>query len=462
MPQDCRGLETTAANADAVAAYDRTIRAYLAFARDTGEQLKAVFRADPDMAMAHCLKGYFFLLFTNPLLDAKVDQALDAARKSAAARPVTPREAQHIEALAAWRVGDLRRATDLWEAILIEHPRDMLAVKLGHFTHFYLGDSAELRDSVLRILPMWDERTPDYGFLLAMEAFGREEAGDYAAAEKAGRRAVEMEPRDIWGVHAVAHVLEMLGRAREGIAWCESLKPHWDKANNFRFHVGWHQALFNFDLGRYDAVLALYDGHFRAERTDDVLDLSNAIAMLWRLEDECVAVGARWDELADFAEKRGRDHTLAFADAHYLMALAGAGRSDKAEAMLASMLTVDPAKRVTEEPIIGGIGVALGDAILAYRKGDFAGAADRLAPERHDIRLIGGSHAQRDVFHRILIRAALKAGRNKLARALLAERAARLPNDAWTWQRSAEAAAALGDAANADSARARAARLLAA
>ena len=112
MPEDCRGLETTAANAEAVAAYDRTIRAYLGFARDTGDHLKTVFKADPDMAMAHCLKGYFFLLFTNPLLDTKVDQALDAARKSAAARPVTAREAQHIEALAAWRVGDLRRATD--------------------------------------------------------------------------------------------------------------------------------------------------------------------------------------------------------------------------------------------------------------------------------------------------------------------------------------------------------------
>ncbi|MGH7006359.1 MAG: tetratricopeptide repeat protein, partial [Alphaproteobacteria bacterium] len=337
MPKDCRGLETTAANAEAVAAYDRTIRAYLGFARDTGEHLKAVYKTDPDMAMAHCLKGYFFQLFSNPVLDAKADQALAAAAKSAETRGATERERQHIAALAAWRKGDLRGATDVWEAILIEHPLDMLAVKLGHYTHFYLGDVAELRDSVARIIPLWRESTPDYGYLLAMRAFGLEESGDYAAAEPLGRRAVEIEPGDVWGVHAVAHVLEMQGRAREGIAWVQGLKGHWDKTNNFRFHVGWHQALFHFELAQYDRVLALYDGTFRAERTDDVLDLSNAISMLWRLEDEGVAVGPRWEELADIAERRAKDHVLAFADAHFVMALAGAGRLDKAAAMVKSM-----------------------------------------------------------------------------------------------------------------------------
>lgn len=462
MPKDCRGLETTAANAEAVVAYDRTLRAYLGFARDTGDHLKTVFKADPAMAMGHCLKGYFFQLFANPALDAKADQALAAATKSAAAHGATTRETQHISALAAWRKGDLRTATDIWEAILIEHPLDMLAVKLGHYTHFYLGDVAELRDSVARILPVWSDATPDYGYLLAMHAFGLEESGDYAAAEAAGKRAVEIEPGDVWGVHAVAHVLEMQGRAREGISWVQGLKAHWDKTNNFRFHVGWHEALFNFELERYDAVLDLYDRHFRADRTDDVLDFSNAASMLWRLEDEGVAVGARWDELADIAEKRARDHVIAFADAHYLLALAGAGRFAQAESMIASMIAADPAVRVTEELIIAGIGAALGEAIVAFRRSDYAAAAERLYPERHDIRLIGGSHAQRDVFARLLILAALKAGRAAMARALLAERAARNPNSAWTWRRSAEALQALGDTAAAGQARKRAQSLLAA
>ncbi|HEY7611034.1 MAG TPA: tetratricopeptide repeat protein [Alphaproteobacteria bacterium] len=462
MPKDCRGLELTAASDAAVAAYDRTVRAYLAFARDTGEHLKTVFKADAEMPMAHCLKGYFFQLFSNPALDAKADQALAAAEKAADARGATTRELMHIDALAAWRKGDLRRATDLWEVALIEHPLDILALKLGHFTHFYLGDAAELRDSVARVLPLWSETMPDYGFVLAMRAFGLEEAGDYAAAEAAGRRAVAINPGDIWGVHAVAHVLEMQGRSREGVAWLEGLAAGCEKANNFRFHTQWHQALFHFGLEQYDRVLALYDGKFRAEKTDDILDLSNAIAMLWRLEDEGVHVGTRWEELANIAERRANDHVLAFADAHFLMALAGAGRLDKAATMVKSMAGADPAAHASEAPILAGIGAALGDAIVAFRRGDFAAAVERLYPKRAEIRLIGGSHAQRDVFARLLILAALKAGKAKLARALLAERAARNPNSAWTWKRSAEALAALGDATAAKDARERAQRLLAA
>jgi hypothetical protein len=175
-----------------------------------------------------------------------------------------------------------------------------------------------------------------------------------------------------------------------------------------------------------------------------------------------VAVGVRWDELAAIAEKRSRDHVLAFADAHFAMALAAGGKQDQAAAMAKSMATAAPAGRVTEAPILAGIGAALGDAILAFRRGEYAAAVDRLYPARGDVRLIGGSHAQRDVFARLLIRAALKAGKARLARALLAERALRNPKSAWTCKRSAEALEALGDAAGAKDARARAAQLLAA
>ncbi len=98
MPKDCRGLELTAASDAAAEAYDRTIRAYLAFARDTGDRLKAVYAADADMPMAHCLKGYFFQLFSNPALHPKAEQALAQARNAADARGANPRERMHIEA----------------------------------------------------------------------------------------------------------------------------------------------------------------------------------------------------------------------------------------------------------------------------------------------------------------------------------------------------------------------------
>src|SRR5262249_10942496 len=118
--------------------------------------------------------------------------------------------------------------------------------------------------------------------------------------------------------------------------------------------------------------------------------------------------------------------------------------------------------RVTEGPILAGIGAKLADAIVAFRRRDPQAALDALYLFRDEVRLIGGSHAQRDVFPRLLILAALKAAKHNLARALLAERTARNPNSAWSWKRSAEALAALGDEPAAQDARMRAARLLAA
>ena len=78
----------------------------------------------------------------------------------------------------------------------------------------------------------------------------------------------------------------------------------------------------------------------------------------------------------------------------------------------------------------GGIWFAgpLQQAIAAFGAGDFDRTVDLLLPVRYDIRRIGGSHAQRDLFNQTLIAAALGAGRRKLARALLAERLALKPN----------------------------------
>ena len=85
-----------------------------------------------------------------------------------------------------------------------------------------------------------------------------------------------------------------------------------------------------------------------------------------------------------------------------------------------------------------------------------------LMPERRNLWQMGGSHAQRDLFFRLLLAAALKAGRFRLARALAAERNARNPNSVWCWKREAAALDGLGETAMADAARKRAAALLAA
>ena len=114
-----------------------------------------------------------------------------------------------------------------------------------------LGDASGMLASSARILDRWSPSGAGYGFLLGCHAFALEELGHFEAAERIGRRAVEIEPADAWGLHAVGHVYEMQGRTGQGIAWLEAARPAWSRCNNFTFHIAWHLALFQLERGEH-------------------------------------------------------------------------------------------------------------------------------------------------------------------------------------------------------------------
>ena len=73
--------------------------------------------------------------------------ALAEARQSARSRGTTSRETAYVAALAAWCVGDMRRAGDLLAAQLHRSPHDLLAIKLHQAVHFMLGDQRAMLDT---------------------------------------------------------------------------------------------------------------------------------------------------------------------------------------------------------------------------------------------------------------------------------------------------------------------------
>jgi tetratricopeptide (TPR) repeat protein len=407
--RDRLGLELTAANGEAARAFDDTVWAYVGFSREPGVPLKRALAADPQMPMTLCLQGYFFHLMGLPALALKAASVLENLRKI---KTMNARERAHVAALGAWCDGELERVTALLDGILAEHPRDFLALKLANYLYFYMGDAANVRDGPARALKNWDEQLPGYGHLLALHAFGLEESGDYAAAERAGRRATEINPADPWAVHAVAHVMEMQDRAAEGAQWIESLAQHWGGANFFRFHLWWHLALMHWSDGRPERALALYDSHVWADGSSENLSLCNDISMLARLELAGIDVGGRWDAAAAVVREQAGGSVLAFVDAHYALALGA----------------VPPLEgRGTTGRVHGAVGSALCEAAVAWRAKDHARVVARLAPVHKELRRIGGSHAQRDLFILLLLDSALKTNDTTLARTLLAERAAQRP-----------------------------------
>lgn len=454
MLRDASGIELGTDSAEALAAYDAAIRSYLEFRLDALDHAKAMLEADPDCAMSHCLRGILLTGLQSDFLAGKIGEAVAAAEARAAR--ATPRERLMVEALRAVHEGDQPRAVLVWDRILVDHPHDLFTLRLQHHTAFWLGRSRGMRDAIARVFPVWDEGRPGYGFLLGMYCFALEESGDYARAEPLGRRAVEMNPADVWSIHAVAHVLEMQSRLREGAAWLDRPPEAWDGLNPMREHLWWHLAMFELERGLPDRVLELYDERIRPEPTDFYLDLQNCASMLWRLECRGVDVGDRWEDLADASAGKIEDHALAFTEPHHAMALARAGRFEEVDRIVASLERCAAERSTWAAGLARRLTIPLCRAVAAYCRGDFGRVAELLLPVRHDYPLMGASHAQRDVFAQLLNEAALRGREYRLARALLAERVEERPDSADSWSKYADALAGCGEAAASADARARA------
>src|SRR5260221_6197416 len=153
MLSDARGLTVTAASPEAVAALDAAVAAYCGLRLDTGDQLKRALAADPNFLFAHTLKAYFMMLFARRDFVGRAAQALAAAEAAEQAVGGTPRELSHLAALRSWVRGDWRQALARWEAILIDHPRDLVALRLAQYSTLYKGDTHGLRDSVPPLVP---------------------------------------------------------------------------------------------------------------------------------------------------------------------------------------------------------------------------------------------------------------------------------------------------------------------
>jgi hypothetical protein len=222
-------------------------------------------------------------------------------------------------------------------------------------------------------------------------------------------------------------VLEMECRPREGRDWLASQTAHWMLGNQLVHHLWWHRALMELELGELDAVLESYDQNIRnldepmtRATPDHFIDLQNAPAVLWRLEQMGVDVGDRWRELADKAEARIGHVGHPLLVPHLMMALAATGRGEAAERFLDALREAAADTALWTAPAIGDVILPACEAALAHRRGDYARVVDLLAPRREQIRLLGGSNAQRDLFTQMLVDAAMNTSRRDIVAVVIA------------------------------------------
>ncbi len=457
---DARDVPTSSDNQVSLDIFEDALIQALEIRDDPIATIDKALAADPAFAMGHLLHAQMEILSMERPRLASAARSVEMAEALTAA--ANDRERGHIAAVRAWLQGDLEGALQHWETILVAHPRDLLALFSAHMTDFYLGDATQMRDRIARVLRAWGDSTPGYGLVQGMYSFGLEECADYARAEEVGRRAVEINPKDVYAIHAVAHVMEMQGRQRDGIDWMTSRQADWSHSLGFKIHLWWHLALYHLDLGQIDRVLDLYDNQIRSKASDISLEELDGAAMLWRLNLLGVDVGARWGELADKWEPSAEDTHYAFNDMHAMMTFAGDGRDTAAARLLGAAASYVTERGGTNARMTREVGIPVCRALLAFSRGDYDATVELLSRIRYKSFVFGGSYAQRDVLGLTLIEAAIRSKRYDLAHALLSERTALKATSPLTWKLMARTLDGLNDQRGAQAAWAKADELMAA
>src|SRR5215831_14714394 len=324
---------------DSLGRCDRALEDLLANRGTASRDVDRVLANDPQFTLGHCLRAAIIVRADDITARSKLVASVTALETMC---PNTDDPAsRHAAAARAWLDGDPALAVERYGSIVIDCPRDILALVAAHALDFRMGQRRMLRDRVAKVLPEWEPTLPGYSSVLAMYAFGLEENGQYRRAEKIARRALVLDPRHAGAIHVIAHVMEMQGRAREGLAFLAATESAWIEGTGFSVHLAWHRALFHLDADDPKSALAVYDAQIARAPAPSVAVLADASALLWRLQLRNIDVAARWRLLADRWEKQTLAGARPFYAVHALMAFAASGRVAVAARVLQSLQKTD-------------------------------------------------------------------------------------------------------------------------
>jgi hypothetical protein len=458
MGLDRQGLALTGSG-EAVAAYDRAVDHLIRYQPAVTDAVAAAVAADPGCVMGRVFGAYVRLMSTEAGAVPGARAALGSlAGEDCDESGLLPRERAHLAVARRWIGGDMSGAGALLGDISVQYPTDLLALLTGHQIDFFRGDAVNLRDRVGRALGAWSGTDPRTGFVHGMYAFGLEECNQYGQSAEAGQRAVETNPDDVWGLHAVVHTFEMQGQIPDGVRFMRERQQNWTRGNFLNVHNAWHYALYLLQAGDVAGALDVYDSFLHHTGSKDVaFELLDATALLWRLQLEGVAAGDRWRPLTEAWTRLLEPGFYPFNDMHAIMAFVGNDELNRASEVVTALERVvrdgDPA--ATGWAMTSAVGLAVCRSLVHFGAGRYEQVLAELLPVRTRVHEFGGSHAQRDAVERTLLEAAIRAGRTDLANALVSERLAVRECSTYAWSKRAFLLAAAGDPAGAASAAAR-------
>jgi hypothetical protein len=422
--RDPRNQRLGTASHEAAGAAETALWRLMSFVDTPLADLDRAHAADPGWSLPLTMRAGYLMSLGEPARWPEVQALIEQAAPLAQAGP--PRELQHLHAVQALLDGRCHQACELWDELLLRHPRDALALQWAQQWDLQRGDAAHLRARPARVLPEWDSADPLYPHLLGLYAFGLQEDHSLSMAEDVGRRALALDERVPWAVHAVAHVMEAQGRHEDGTAWLRQHQAGWAEGHDFSSHLWWHMGLFRLEALDLPGVHRLVDAHLCGDALRLVHQRQDAVSLLWRMHLLGEDVGARYTLLLrDWPLDEAEAGLSAFNDLHVLLALLGAGDLLRAEHWLAACaaraLRAEDAAR-SNHAVSREVGLPVMRGLLALAQGDDELATTTLYRVLPRLWQLGGSAAQREVITLSLVVASARTGQPSVARALLNER----------------------------------------
>ena len=412
MTEDMYGLPVTNATEASMEGINDFIHGFIAFESKATNVMGAAAHA-PDCCLINTYTAMLWMLLEAPIAPQKALPFLLKAESTMDTS--TLREQMMTRAIRAWIDGDIPTCISICEEILIKHPRDMVALKLGQYHTFNAGDFPSMLRLALKVMPAAD----DIPYAHGMVAFGYEECHLLDDAEISARRAMELRHDEPWAHHALAHIFLTRGQTAEGAAFLESVADTWGNLNSFMHsHNWWHLALFYISAGREADAVSAYDTHVWGLAKDYSQDQVGAASLLARMEFAGINVGDRWADVASHIAKRGPDTVSPFLTLQYLYAL---GRTDRGEA---EVLLEAIEQRAEDESqfdhlVWRDVAIWAAHGIAAHAAGDWDDAIRFLGKALPRMAECGGSHAQRDLFEQIHLDALMQSGQASKAQQVL-------------------------------------------
>ena len=209
-----------------------------------------------------------------------------------------------------------------------------------------------------------------------VSGFGVFSHGDAGQAHVMAHRMLD-EGRHELGHRLLSEWLE--GRAGSGSDWT---------------HLQWHMATFEIAVGQWEAALTRFENHILPVATHTCDALTDAPAMLWRLQLAAPRpVTLPWEPVRATAVHRLTHPSGPYVELHCLLALAGAGDIEGLDRwLLGRPATEDPRAKLLAQ---------MGVGLRAFAADDYDLSAVVLAAAVPRLSELGGSHAQNLLFQEI-------------------------------------------------------------